>query len=178
MTSISTQILIVYCVDEPGVLDRVASVFRRRAFNIHSIAVGGCEREGLARMTIAMEGDADRARLAAANLGKLLRVVSVENVSGGPTIERELALLKLDVAAERRSEVLKICDVFRARVVDIGREALTVEITGTSAKIDGLVDVLAPFGISELARGGTLAMTRSGRVGAAQQHASLEAIAE
>ena len=158
-----TQLLVVYVVDEPGVLNRVASVFRRRAFNIASISVGHCERRGLARMTIAIEGDTNHARLAAANLRKSLRVVSVDNVSETARVERELALLKVTVSAEKRADVLKTCEVFRARVVDVGREALTVEITGTSAKIDGLVDVLEPFGIAELARSGTLAMTRSGK---------------
>ena len=140
-------------------LDRVASVFRRRAFNIESLSVGPAESPALSRMTVVMRGDPDEARRAQCNLAKLINVVRVENISPLPAVERHLALVKVRSDASVRREILQICDVFRARVVDIGNHALIVESTGTARKIEGLLEVLRPFEILEMARAGAVSMT-------------------
>jgi len=152
---------VVLVEDKPGVLDRVASLFRRRAYNIESLAVGHTDREGVSHVTIVMNADDRTARLVEANLYKLVNVLDVQDVSNVPAVTRDLALIKVRADHERRSEVLQIAEVFRARVVDVSPEALIFEITGTEEKLNGLVDVLRPFGILELARTGRVAMARA-----------------
>jgi len=151
---------VAYVEDKPGVLARVAALFRRRAYNIESLAVGRTDVAGASRMTIVMECDATTARLVEANLYKLVNVLRVEDVTHEPNIIRDLALIKVSANAEQRPQVLQIIEVFRARVVDVAPEALIVEITGTEDKLHGLVEVLRPFGIIEMARTGSIAMTR------------------
>ncbi len=146
--------------DEPGVLNRVVSLFRRRNYNIISLNVGRTHVPGLSRLTVVMQADADTARRMEANLYKLVNVLRVEDISGEASVVRDLALIKVHVTAERRSEVLQLCEVFRARVIDIGPDALIAEITGTQDKIDGLVNVLRPFGIAEMVQTGAIAMRR------------------
>ena len=158
---------VVHVENRPGVLDRVASLFRRRSYNIESLTVGRTDREGLARMTIVMEGDDTTARLMEANLYKLVNVLHVENLSYTPAVIRDLALIKVEADANVRAQVLKVSEVFRARVVDIGPKAVIVEITGTEAKIQGLVEVLEPYGIIEMVRTGAVAMTRGAEAGGA-----------
>jgi len=143
------------------VLNRITSLLRRRNYNIVSLTVGRTERAGTSRMTIVIEADADAARRIEANLYKLVNVLWVEDTSEASTIVRELALVKVRADSTNRSEVMKVCEVFRARVVDVGPEALVAEITGNAEKIDGLVDVLRPFGVLELVRTGGVAMVRS-----------------
>jgi acetolactate synthase-1/3 small subunit len=152
---------IAYVEDLPGVLNRITSLLRRRNYNIVSLTVGRTERAGTSRMTIVIEADADAARRIEANLYKLVNVLWVEDTTAASTIVRELALVKVRADATTRSEVMKVCEVFRARVVDVGPEALVAEITGNAEKIDGLVDVLRPFGVLELVRTGAVAMVRS-----------------
>ncbi|HSR68076.1 MAG TPA: acetolactate synthase small subunit [Acidobacteriota bacterium] len=154
------QTLVLHVEDKPGVLDRVASVFRRRAFNIASLSVGHTHRPGISRMTVVMEGGAAEAERAEANLHKLINVLSVDNVTERPSLERHLALVKVRCNPANRREILQLCEVFRARVVDIGPQALVAEITGSDSKIEGLVEVLRPFGILEMARTGAVAMSR------------------
>jgi acetolactate synthase-1/3 small subunit len=161
MSKIALRTFIAYVEDLPGVLNRVTSLFRRRNYNIMSLTVGTTEREGVSRMTIVVEADDDAARRIEANLYKLVNVLYVEDTAQAATMIRELALLKVRADAATRSEVMRLCDVFRARVVDVGPEALVAEITGTEDKIDGLVDVLKPFGIIEMVRTGAVAMVRS-----------------
>ena len=151
---------VVYCEDLPGVLNRVASLFRRRGYNIESLTVGQTEREGISRMTIVVEGDDTTARLMEANLYKLVNVLRVEDVTYAAAVVRDLALIKVRAPATERPQVLQVVEVFRARVVDVSPEALTIEITGTEDKIDGLLEVLEPFGIIEMVRTGAVAMTR------------------
>ena len=152
---------IAYVEDRPGVLNRVTSLFRRRGYNIESLTVGRTERPGVSRMTLVMETDDDSARRLEANLYKLVNVLWVEDTSKAQTVTRDLALIKVRADAANRVQVMQLCDVFRARVIDMGPEALIVEITGTGDKIDGLVDVLRPFGIIEMVRTGAVAMLRS-----------------
>jgi acetolactate synthase-1/3 small subunit len=151
--------LVAYVEDKPGVLNRVSSLFRRRAYNIESLTVGRTSEEGISRMTVVLTTDDDTARRLTANLYKLVNVLRVDELDGGAVV-RDLALVKVAVEAEKRAQVLQLCDVFRARVVDVATDALIVEITGTGDKIDGFVDVLRPFGIKEMVRTGAIAMTR------------------
>jgi acetolactate synthase-1/3 small subunit len=146
--------------DQPGVLNRVTSLFRRRAFNIVSLNVGRTHQPGISRMTVVVEADPDIARIIEANLYKLVNVLHVEDITDKAAVVRDLALIKVEVGPDRRAEVLQVCEVFRARVVDMGERSLIVEITGTQDKIDGLMSVLAPFGITEMVQSGVLAMTR------------------
>lgn len=146
--------------DKPGVLNRVASLFRRRGFNIESLTVGHTDLQGVSRMTIVTILDAYTARTLEANLYKLVNVLRVEEVTFSPVVTRDLALIKVQADADTRPQVLQICDVFRARVVDVTQEALVIESTGTEDKIEGLLEVLHPFGIVEMVRTGRVAMTR------------------
>jgi acetolactate synthase-1/3 small subunit len=155
---------IAYVEDLPGVLNRVTSLFRRRSYNIESLAVGRTHEDGVSRMTIVMEADDDAARRIEANLYKLVNVLRVEDTSSRATVARELALIKVRADATSRPSVMQVCEVFRARVIDVGSEALICEITGTADKIDGLVDVLTPFGVVEMVRTGAVAMVRSAEV--------------
>ena len=159
-----THIFIVYVEDKPGVLNRVASLFRRRAFNIDSLTVGPTHQPGISRMTIAMQADEVVARRFEANLYKLVNVLRVENVTHVPSVTRDLALIKVKANSSDRAQVLQMCEVFRARAVDVTPEALIVEITGTEEKIESLCEVLRPFGILEMVRTGRVAMARGSDV--------------
>lgn len=152
---------IVHVEDLPGVLNRVTSLFRRRGYNIESLAVGRTEIDGISRVTLVMEADDDGARRIEANLYKLVNVLRVEDTTRRATVARELALVKVRADAATRPHVMQVCEVFRARVIDVGPGALIAEITGTADKIDGLVEVLSPFGIVEMVRTGAVAMVRS-----------------
>ena len=163
----SMRTFVAYVEDKPGVLNRIASMFRRRAFNIISLNVGRTHEPGISRMTFVVEADDDLARRIEANLYKLVNVLSVEDITKKAAVSRDLALIKVDVGPDKRAEVLQLCDVFRARAVDVHPDTLVLEITGNEDKIDGLVDVLRPYGVIEMARTGRLAMTRSSRSQAA-----------
>jgi len=149
----------VYVDDAPGVLNRVASLFRRRAFNIVSLTVGHTERPGESRMTVVIDADTASARVEA-NLYKLIDVRRVDVLSTRGSVTRDLAMIKVATSPLSRAEVMQLVHVFRARVVDVAPESLIVEITGSEDKVDGLVDVLRPFGILEMVRTGRVAMAR------------------
>jgi acetolactate synthase I/III small subunit len=161
MSKPTLRTFIAHVEDLPGVLNRVTSLFRRRNYNIVSLVVGRTERPGVSRMTVVLEADDDAARRIEANLYKLVNVLLVEDATHQPTVIRELALVKVRADGKTRAEVMRLCDVFRARVVDVGPEALVAEITGSADKIDGLLDVLRPFGVTEMVRTGAVAMLRS-----------------
>jgi acetolactate synthase-1/3 small subunit len=150
----------IYVDNKPGVLNRVASLFRRRAFNIESLSVGHTERADVSRMTIVVDTDEYGARRLEAHLYKLVPVRRVENITDRPSIERDLALIKVAVGGESRTHVMQLVDVYRARVVDVSADSLVVETTGTEDKIESLVEVLRPFGIIEIVRTGLIAMVR------------------
>lgn len=154
---------VVHVENKPGVLNRVVSLFRRRGFNIESLTVGHSESPGTSRMTIVVDADAAQARRLEANVYKLVNVITVENISGRPAVIRELAMIKVAATHELRTDVMRLVEVFRARTVDVGPDSLVIEITGTEDKIDGLVKVLAPYGVIELVRTGRVAMTRGTR---------------
>ena len=152
--------LIVTVEDRPGVLNRVASLFRRRGYNIDSLTVGHTAEEGVSRMTVVVHADDDTVRRLEASLYKLVNVLRVENLRGQASVVRDLALIKVKASAAQRAQVLQLLEVFRARAVDVSASSLIVEIVGTPDKIDGLVNVLEPFGILEMVRTGAIAMTR------------------
>jgi acetolactate synthase I/III small subunit len=158
---------VVYVENKPGVLTRVASLFRRRAFNIDSLTVGRTENPDVSRMTITVDADHDQARRIEASLYKLVNVLLVENVTNQPAIVRDLAMIKVAATHEARSHVLELASVFRARVVDVAPESLTIEITGVEDKIDGLLEVLRPYGVLEMVRTGIVAMRRGNKSPAA-----------
>jgi acetolactate synthase-1/3 small subunit len=153
----------VYVENKPGVLTRVASLFRRRAFNIDSLTVGRTEKPEVSRMTITVDADHDQARRIEANLYKLVNVLLVENITNQPAIVRDLAMIRVAATHGERSHVLELASVFRARVVDVSTESLTIEITGAEDKIDGLLEVLRPYGILEMVRTGIVAMRRGSK---------------
>ncbi len=155
------QTFAVYVDNRPGVLNRVASLFRRRAFNIESLTVGHTETDGISRMTIVVDTDERGARLVEANLYKLPIVRRVENVTAVSQISRDLALIKVKASeGESRVHVMQLVEVYRARIVDVAPGSLVVEATGPEAKIDSLLDVLRPYGVLEMVRTGRIAMTR------------------
>jgi acetolactate synthase-1/3 small subunit len=157
---------VVYVENKPGVLTRVASLFRRRAFNIDSLTVGRTEKPEVSRMTITVDADPDQARRVEANLYKLINVLLVENITHEPSLVRDLAMIKIAVSQEARSHVLELANVFRARVVDVAPDSLIIEITGAEDKIDGLLEVLRPYGVLEMVRTGIVAMRRGTKASA------------
>jgi acetolactate synthase I/III small subunit len=159
--------LVVYVENKPGVLNRVASLFRRRGFNIESLTVGHTEKQGISRMTISLDTDERGAFLVEANLYKLVNVISVENITARPSVYRELAMIKVAATAETRTHLMQLVSVFRARVVDVAPDSLVIEITGTEDKIDGLLEVLMTYGVIEMVRTGRVAISRGTRTAAA-----------
>jgi acetolactate synthase-1/3 small subunit len=171
---------IVYVENKPAILMRVASLFRRRGFNIDSLTVGRTENPDVSRVTISLEADKDQARRIEANLYKLVNVILVENITAEPTITRELAMIKVAAMHGARSHVLQLAAVFRARVIDVALESITIEIAGTEDKIDGLIEVLCPLGILEMVRTGIVAIRRGTRTSqvATSNRAADAAVAE
>ena len=156
----SAHTFVAYVEDKPGVLNRVASLFRRRTFNIESLTVGHTDQPGVSRMTIVVDTDELGARRVEANLYKLVNVLRVDNVTSQATVERDLALIKVRAGDGKRTEILQLVEVYRARVVDITGDSVIVEITGTEDKIESMVEILRPFGIIEMVRTGVVSMTR------------------
>ncbi len=152
--------LVVLVEDKPGVLNRVASLFRRRAFNIESLTVGHTETAGISRMTIVVDGDQVSVERLTSYLYKLVNVIQVEDLTGKPMVSRDLALIKISTESQNRPEIIQMADVFRARVVDMTATSLMIEVTGDEQKVDGLVEVLQPLGIIEMVRTGAVAMAR------------------
>ena len=151
---------VAYVEDKPGVLNRVASLMRRRAFNIESLTVGPTEQGGVSRLTMVVDTDDLGARRLEANLYKLVNVLRVEIVTDVPAVVRDLALIKVSADTGSRAQIMQLVDVFRARVVDVANDSLIIESTGTEDKIEGLLDVLRPYGILEMVRTGIVAMRR------------------
>jgi acetolactate synthase I/III small subunit len=150
----------VYVDNKPGVLNRVSSLFRRRAFNIESLTVGHTETKGVSRMTVVVDTDEYGARRLEAHLYKLVPCRRVENITSAPSIARDLALIKVGATGEARTHVMQLVDVYRARIIDVSPESLVIETTGTEDKIDSLLEVLRPYGVIEMVRTGRVAMAR------------------
>ncbi|MGA3094600.1 MAG: acetolactate synthase small subunit [Dehalococcoidales bacterium] len=160
---VSSQHIITALVsDKPGVLNRVASLFRRRGFNIESIAVGASEVPDVSRMTIVVDGATTLIEQVRKQLDKVIDVIKITDITGGSTIMRELALIKVKSNPGTRSEIMQIVDIFRAKIVDVAIDSLTVEVTGDEAKVTSLYNLLKGFGIKEISRTGVIGMTRGG----------------
>lgn len=161
--------LVVLVEDKPGVLNRVASLFRRRAFNIDSLTVGRTDQPGISRMTIVIDSDNASAERVTSYLYKLLNVIQVEDVTHQPAVSRDLAMIKVAVSPANRTEIIQLVDVFRARIVDVANDSLIIEITGDEEKINSLVEVLRPYGIIEVVRTGIVSMLRGAATPASAQ---------
>lgn len=153
---------VVYVEDRPGVLTRVASLFRRLNINIHSVTVGSSERKSLSRITLVCEASAEAGHRILASLYKLENVVEVDDIAKSPAVTRELALIKVRVTPVTRSRVFELAEVFRARIVDLAPESLMIEITGVESKIEGLIEVLNEEEdcVTEICRSGKMTMRR------------------
>jgi acetolactate synthase-1/3 small subunit len=154
--------LVALVEDKPGVLNRMASLFRRRGFNIESIAVGHSESPHLSRVTIIVNGSVAMVEQVRKQLDKLVDVVKVSDITGDNMTIRELALIKVRATSATRSEIIEIADIFRANIVDVASDSLTIEITGDEDKVDSLLKLVRGFGIKEIARTGRIAMVRGG----------------
>ncbi len=152
--------LVAVVEDKPGVLSRVAALFRRRAYNIESLTVGHTEMPGVSRMTIVVEGDDNQIERLTAYLYKLVNVIQVSDLSRQPSVNRDLVMIKVRALPEHRTHIMQMVDVFRARIVDVANESFIVEATGDEDKIEGLVEVLRPYGIIEMVRTGMVSMAR------------------
>src|ERR1700716_552197 len=168
----------IYVDNKPGVLNRVASLFRRRAFNMESLTVGNAETKGISRMTVVVDTDEYGARRLEAHLYKLVPCRRVDNITSSPAISRDLALIKVAATGEARTHVMQLVDVYRARIVDVSPESLVIETTGTEDKIDSLLEVLRPFGVMEMLRTGRIAMARGKRAARAVEALSENLIAD
>jgi len=154
--------LVALVEDKPGVLNRMASLFRRRGFNIESIAVGRSEIPHLSRMTIVVDGATTMVEQVRKQLDKVIDVIKVSDISGDDVIARELALIKVKATSSTRSEIMQIVDIFRAKIVDVASDSVTIEVTGDEEKVDSLFGLLRGFGIKEIVRTGRIAMVRGG----------------
>ncbi|MBI2873246.1 MAG: acetolactate synthase small subunit [Chloroflexi bacterium] len=160
MAPVADHTITALVEDKPGVLTRIASMFRRRGYNISSLAVGHCEVPSLSRMTFVVRGDDATVEQVTKQLYKLVEVVRVSDISSENLVCRELALVRVKAPAAVRSEIIQIVDIFRANIVDVAPDSLIIEVTGDVDKIDSLCNLLKPFGIKEMMRTGRVAMTR------------------
>ena len=155
--------LSVLVEDKPGVLARVAGLFSRRGFNIESLAVGPTEVHGVSRMTIVVDAAAQSLEQVTKQLNKLVHILKIVELDAELAVERELALIKVSAEASQRGEIIEITDVFRAKVVDVDADALSVEVTGTPDKLEAMIRLLSPYGIRELVRSGMIAVSRGSK---------------
>ena len=146
--------------DRPGVLNRISSMFRRRGFNIASLAVGHSEIPNLSRMTFVVEGDDAVVEQVTKHLHKLIDVIKVSDISDQNVVSRELALIRVKANVATRSEIMQIVGIFRANIVDVAPDSLIIEVTGNEEKVDSLANLLRSFGVTEVMRTGTVAMSR------------------
>ncbi|MEL6927137.1 MAG: acetolactate synthase small subunit [Cyanobacteria bacterium J06600_6] len=158
------QTISVLVEDEAGVLTRIAGLFARRGFNIESLAVGPAEQSGVSRITMVVPGDEKVVEQLIKQLYKLISVLKVQDISQQPCVERELMLIKINATASNRAEVIQVAQIFRARVVDMAEEAITLEVVGDPGKIVAIIQMLTKFGIREIARTGKIALVRESGV--------------
>ena len=150
--------------DEAGVLTRIAGLFARRGFNIESLAVGPAEQNGIARITMVVPGDDREIEQLTKQLYKLINVLKVQDITEVPCVERELMLMKVNATSSNRTEIIELAQIFRARVVDVGDDSLTLEVVGDPGKMVAIVQRLSRFGIREIARTGKVALVRESGV--------------
>jgi acetolactate synthase-1/3 small subunit len=154
------HILSILVENKPGVLTRIAGLFARRGFNIDTLAVGPTDDEDLSRITLTLDGAKQPIDQVTKQMHKLVNVLKIRDLEPEETLARELALFKVSADGANRSEVMQICEIFRAKVVDVSRRALVVEVTGTCDKVDGFERLVRPFGLIEMARTGEIAISR------------------
>ncbi|HJM74761.1 MAG TPA: acetolactate synthase small subunit [Dehalococcoidia bacterium] len=162
--------------DRPGVLTRVASLFRRRGFNIDSLAVGATEEQGISRMTIVVDGDHGILQQVEHQLFKLIDVVKVTNLSKEDAVSRELALIKVRCGTLHRREVLDIVEIFRAQVIDVSPATLIIQVVAEEERLNALLDNLKPYGVMEMVRTGRIAMARGEQTSAIRKEESDEVL--
>jgi acetolactate synthase-1/3 small subunit len=156
--------LSVLVEDEAGVLSRISGLFARRGFNIESLAVGPAEQLGISRITMVVPGNKNDIEQLTKQLYKLINVLKVHDITQTPAVERELMLIKVSATAANRAEVIELAQVFRARIVDISEETLTIEVVGDPGKMVAIMQMVNKFGIREVARTGKIALTRESGV--------------
>lgn len=158
----STRSTITALVENrPGVLNRVVSIFRRPGLNLDSLTVGRTDRPDVSRMTMVLEGTKADAEHVMRELNRLIHVITVEEMNGTPYVTRDLALIKVEANPESKREIFQLCDHFRARIVDVAAGSVLVEVVGEEAEIEGMIELLRPFGIIEMVRAGVVAMGRA-----------------
>ena len=156
----SKHTIVALMEDRPGVLNRIASKWRQRGFNIESLAVGHSEIPGLSRMTFTVDGTTTDVDQVTKQMYKIIEVVKVSDLTEHDMVHRELALVKVAASQQQRSAVIEVVDIFRAKIVDVAPESLIIEVTGTEEKVDAILEMLRPYGIKELVRTGRVAMAR------------------
>lgn len=160
MSTLQKHIISVLVENKFGVLARVAGMFSGRGFNIETLNVGPVHLEGLSRITATIIGDDQALDQALKQLHKLVNVVDVDHFVEGAAVARELILLKVNADSKTRPEIMQICDIFRAKVIDVNAESVIVEITGNANKIRAYLDLIEPFGVQKMARTGVVALER------------------
>ncbi len=158
------HILSVLTENKAGVLSRISGLFSRRGFNIDSLAVGTTEDDSISRMTIVVDGDDYIVEQVSKQLNKLIDVIKIKRLDTGDTVSRELALIKVSAEGEKRSDIIQIVDIFRAKIVDVSHETLTIEMTGSSEKQQAIFDLLSPFGIKEMVKTGMVSIQRGSNI--------------
>ncbi len=155
--------LSVLVENKPGVLTRIAGMFARRGYNIHSLAVGPTDDERISRLTIVVGTEAVQLEQITKQLNKLVHVLKIVELDPDGSVEREMQLVKVTAEPATRSQIIEIAEVFRAKIVDVDHDSLTIEAAGNPSKLEALVDLLAPYGIREMVRSGTIALSRGTR---------------
>ena len=154
------HVLSILVENKPGVLTRVAGLFTRRGFNIDTLAVGPTDDDAISRITLTVDGALHPIDQVTKQLHKLVNVIKIRDLEPGDSLARELALFKVSVDGPQRAEVMQICDVFRGKVVDVSKESVIFEVTGTTEKITAFDEMLKPFGLVEMMRTGEVAIAR------------------
>jgi len=162
-TKTVTHTLSVLVEDKPGVLARVAALFSRRGFNIQSLAVGPTEQKNMSRMTIVVTAEETPLEQITKQLNKLINVIKIIEQEDANMVARELALIKVRADAGNRSQVIEAVNLFRAKIIDVSNESLTVEATGTAEKLEALLRILEPYGVREMVQSGVVALSRGPR---------------
>ena len=155
-----SRLLSVLVENRPGVLNRVASMIRRRGFNIDSLSVGPTDDEAVSRMTITVHVGKQQAEQATKQLAKLIDVITIDDITGLRNVSHELLLIRMHAPPEKRPEIMDVVSIFRGRVVDVAPSSLIIEVTGSSEKVDNFIELMRPYGIKELARSGAVALVR------------------
>jgi acetolactate synthase-1/3 small subunit len=155
-----SRLLSVLVDNKPGVLQRVASMIRRRGFNIDSLSVGPTDDDTISRMTITVHVGRQQAEQATKQLAKLIDVITIDDITGLRNVAHELVLVRMHAPPGERTEILNLVDIFRGRIVDVAPNSVIIEVTGSAEKIDNFIELMRPYGIKELARSGVVALVR------------------